>query len=108
MSSAQVLYLSIWLPENNRSDRNRPGDSIGHVTSLNCIPPTRQLFVFLIQIIQHVLYMSKFPFISFPSSCNLWIQNVSLLFDNVINIQISDNLACLAIKVTLLPIYFWV
>ena len=64
----QLLCLPIWLPESNKSDRNRTGDSMGRLASLNSIPPTCRSFVlFFIQINQYGLYSKILPFISFLS-----------------------------------------
>ena len=43
----QLLCLPIWLRESNKSDRNRTGDSMGHLASLNTIPSTWTSFIFI-------------------------------------------------------------
>ena len=58
----QLLCSLTWLPESNKSDRNRTGDSIGHLASLNSIPPTWRSFVYFIQIIQYTIHTAKFTF----------------------------------------------
>ena len=52
----QLLCSPIWLPESNKSYRNRTGDSMGRLASLNYIPQTCRSFVFFIQIIQYGIY----------------------------------------------------
>ena len=51
----QFWCQPIRLPEDNKSDSNRTGDSVGHLVSLNSIPPTWRSFV--------LLYKSSIQFI---------------------------------------------
>ena len=78
----QLFCSPIWLPESNKSDRNRTGDSMGRLASLHSIPPTFRSFVCLFLFvcfffsfklfIFSTCYTAKFTFISFLSCRNLW------------------------------------
>ena len=70
----QLLCLPIWLPESNKSDRNRTGDSMGCLATLNCIPPTWRSFVLLFKLFSTV-YTARFTF-SFLSCRDLWAWRV--------------------------------
>ena len=85
----QLLCSPIWLPESNKSDRNRTGDSMSRLASLNSIPPTWQSFVFLFKLFSTV-YTAKFTFISFLSSRDLWAWSASVpwFFNNVIKVTL--------------------
>ena len=64
----QLLCSPIWLPETNKSDRNRTGDSMSvlefYSTNMSII------CIFFIQIIQYGT--AKFTFILFLSCRDLW------------------------------------
>ena len=64
----QLFCSPIWLPESNKSDRNRTGDSMGRQASLNSIPPTWQIIIKLFS----TVCTAKFTFISFLSCRDLW------------------------------------
>ena len=60
----QLLGSPEWLPESNKSDRNRTGDPMSCLASLNSIPPSHHddhLYIF-IQIIQYGLYRKNLPY----------------------------------------------
>ena len=70
----QFWCQPIRLPEDNKSDSTRTGDSIGHLVSLNSIPPTWRPFV--------LLYKSSIQFIGEKSldMCEIlpfWVHKIN-------------------------------